>query len=241
MKVRAAIFDVYGTLLEVGPPPSDADARWEKLFQDTFQSRPTLTRLDFSVACNRAIARRHTESRARGIPFPEIVWPSIVTEVIPALGKLKAAVQEEFIFGQIQIGRTTRLLPGAGYALKLLTGRGCVLGIASNAQAYTLRELREALTGTGTQLDRFERDLRVWSFEQGFSKPDPHVFQMVVTRLEARGIRAAEALMIGDRLDNDIQPARAYGLQTWHLTSSSKPAPKSGDWAEFAKQWQHGW
>lgn len=241
MKVRAAIFDVYGTLLEVGPPPSNADARWEKLFQDTFQSAPTLSRLDFSVACNRAIARRHTEARARGIPFPEIVWPSIVMEVIPALGKLKSSAQEEFIFGQIQIGRTTRLRSGVGYALQLLTGRGCVLGIASNAQAYTLRELREALAGTGTQFDRFEPDLRVWSFEQGFSKPDPHVFQILVTRLEARGISAAETLMIGDRLDNDIEPARAHGLQTWHLTASPGPTPKSGNWEELARQLQHGW
>ncbi len=241
MKIRAAIFDVYGTLLEVGPPPSNGDARWEKLFQDTFQTKPTLSRLDFSVACNRAIARRHTEARARGIPFPEIVWPSIVMEVIPALGRLTAPAQAEFIFGQIRIGRTTRLQSGAGYALQLLTGRGCVLGIASNAQAYTLRELQEALAGTGTPLDRFERDLRVWSFEQGFSKPDPHVFQMVVTRLEARGISAAETVMIGDRLDNDIAPARAHGLQTWHLTSSPDPATKSGNWGEFAKRLQHGW
>ena len=31
MTIRAVIFDVYGTLLEVGPAPPDADARWQRL------------------------------------------------------------------------------------------------------------------------------------------------------------------------------------------------------------------
>jgi FMN phosphatase YigB (HAD superfamily) len=241
MKVRAAIFDVYGTLLEVGPPPADGDARWQELFRNTFRVGTNLSRLDFSVACNRAITRRHTEAKARGIPFPEIVWPSIVAEVLPAFNKLKAPAQEEFIFRQIQIGRTTRLHAGAGYALQLLINQRCVLGIASNAQHYTLRELRDALAGAGLDLPQFERDLCLWSFENGFSKPDAHVFQILVSRLEARGISPAETLMVGDRLDNDIEPARAYGLQTWHLTSSPNSTPKSGNWAELAKQLQHGW
>jgi len=241
MKVRAAIFDIYGTLLEVGPPPPDGDARWKGLFQEYFQTTPPLSRLDFSVTCGRVIARRHAEAKARGVPFPEIVWPSIVAEVVPAFSKLKPATQEEFVFRQIQIGRTTRLHAGVGYTLQLLSNRGCLLGLVSNAQHYTIRELQEALAGTGTHLDRFESDLRIWSFEQGFSKPDPHVFQMLVTRLEARGISAAETLMVGDRLDNDLEPARAYGLQTWHLTASSKSSPKSGNWEDLAKQLQHGW
>src|SRR5262245_38186136 len=109
MKVRAAIFDIYGTLLEVGPPPSDADGRWQALFRDTFQVEPMLSRLEFSVATNRAIARRHAEAKARGIQFPEIVWPSVVAEVLPAFSKLTKQSQEEFIFRQIQLGRTTRL------------------------------------------------------------------------------------------------------------------------------------
>jgi FMN phosphatase YigB (HAD superfamily) len=241
MKIRAAIFDVYGTLLDVSPPPSNADARWQVLYRDSFQTEPALSRLDFSVACSRAIARRHTEARARGIPFPEIVWPSVVAEVLPAFGRLKPPAQEEFVFRQIQIGRTTRLHTNVGYTLQLLANKACVLGIASNAQHYTIRELREALTGAGTSLDRFDRDLCVWSFEQGFSKPDPHVFRILVSRLEARGINAAETLMIGDRLDNDIEPARAHGLQTWHLTTAPATAPKSGNWEELFRQLQHGW
>ena len=241
MKVRAAIFDVYGTLLEVGPPPRDGDARWEELFRDLLQTEPTLSRLDFSVAANRSIARRHTEAKARGVQHPEIVWPSVVQEILPGFTKLPQQTQDEFVFRQIQMGRTTRLSAGAGYALQLLVNRGCVLGLVSNAQRYTIRELRDALASSGTHFDRFERDLSIWSFEQGFSKPDPHVFQILVARLEARGISPSETLMVGDRLDNDIEPARAHGLQTWHLTASPNSTPKSGNWEELTKQLQHGW
>ena len=33
MSIRAVIFDIYDTLLEVGPPPPDAARRWENLWQ----------------------------------------------------------------------------------------------------------------------------------------------------------------------------------------------------------------
>ena len=57
----------------------------------------------------------------------------------------------------------------------------------------------------------FDPELRFWSFENGFSKPDPHVFRILTARLEARGISPSETLMVGDRFDNDIEPARAHG------------------------------
>ena len=44
---RAVIFDIYGTLLEVGPPPPDADARWQRLCRHLLQSHPPLSRLRF--------------------------------------------------------------------------------------------------------------------------------------------------------------------------------------------------
>jgi hypothetical protein len=89
MKIRAVIFDVYGTLMQVGPPPTDADKLWSTLFQETFVTEPTMSRLDFSVACNRSIMMRHTAARARGITNPEIFWPSIVAELLPGFVRLK--------------------------------------------------------------------------------------------------------------------------------------------------------
>ncbi len=233
MTIRAIIFDIYGTLLEVGPPPADADVLWRRLFADLLHSQPRLSRLDFYVASNRLIARRHEAGRARGIPWPEVQWPAVVAEVLPELRRLSRAEQDEFLFRQIRTGHTPRLTADTAAALHWLKEQRCLLGIASNAQAYTLRELQEALTRNGLDLALFERELCFWSFEHGFSKPDPHVFQILTARLEARGVPPAETLMVGDRPDNDIEPARAHGWQTWRLGPLG-----DGDWAELRKRLQ---
>lgn len=230
MRIQAVIFDVYATLLRVGPPPQDADAQWTALSQECFQSPPSLSRLKFSVACNQAIARRHKAAHARGIPFPEVLWPGVVAEVLPLFKRLPAAAQADFIYRQMQLGRTIALQEGAAAVLSLLRDQGRSLGIASNSQAYTLRELGEALDGVGLGMNLFARDLCLWSFEQGFSKPDPHIFQTLTARLEARGVMAPEILMVGDRLDNDVLPARRHGWQTWQITPPGGAGPAAGDW-----------
>jgi FMN phosphatase YigB (HAD superfamily) len=228
MNIRAVIFDIYGTLLEVGPPPPDAGVRWQRLFCDLLHTEPRLSRLEFAVASSKVIARHHEEARARGIRWPEVHWPSVVTEILPELARLPRQEQKEFLFRQIQTGHTTHLTPETAATLRWLREGQCLLGIASNAQAYTLRELQDALTPHSLGMDLFESDLSFWSFEHGFSKPDPHVFQIFTARLAARGIPPAEVLMVGDRLDNDIEPARLHGWRTWHLAASG-----DGGWASL--------
>ena len=49
------------------------------------------------------------------------------------------------------------------------------------------------------------------SFELGLEKPDPAIFKLA---LERAGCAASEAVFIGDRLDNDIRPARLLGWKT---------------------------
>jgi FMN phosphatase YigB (HAD superfamily) len=49
------------------------------------------------------------------------------------------------------------------------------------------------------------------SSELGIEKPDPAIFQMALDRA---GCAASEVVIIGDRLDNDIRPARLLGWKT---------------------------
>lgn len=233
MNIRAVIFDLYTTILQVGPPPSNADALWSKLFEEMLGQPPPVSRTEFSVRTAHVIARHHAAAKSRGIPWPEILWPAVVVETIPGLARLPAAKLDDFLYRQMQMGRTLRLADGAAECLRQLNDNGILLGIASNSQAYTLRELTAALQGTGLNLSVFDREVRFWSFENGFSKPDPHVFRILTARLEARGISPAETLMVGDRLDNDIEPARAHGWQTWQLVSTRQNGP-SGNWRELS-------
>ncbi len=217
MNIRAVLFDIYGTLLEVGPAPADADERWQRLFRGQLGIEPPLDRLEFSIACNQVIARHHAAARARGIAWPEVHWPSVVAEVVPQLAQLPGPAKDDFLFQQMQTGRATWMNAGMADLLRRLREQHYLLGIVSNAQGYTVRELDEALASQGLARSIFELDLCFWSYAYGFSKPDPHVFQILTARLIAHGIEPQETLMVGDRLDNDIQPARAHGWQTWHL------------------------
>jgi FMN phosphatase YigB (HAD superfamily) len=229
VKVRTVLFDLYATLLEVGPPPADADIRWPRLFREMLGIEPPLGRLEFFAACSQVVARHHDLARQQGVPWPEVQWTSIVKEVLPDLARLSSeSVVGEFVLRQMQTTRTVELPATTAALLRWLQARGVLLGIVSNAQAYTWQELDDALAAHGLDRRVFERELCVLSFEHGFSKPDPHSFRILTARLEARGIPPASILMVGDRLDNDIEPARACGWQTWHRTGSPDTA-----WADL--------
>ena len=237
MTMRAAIFDIYNTLLEVGPPPPDADDRWASLCGEFLNAPPQLSRVGFGAAAGAVISRMHAEARSYGIPWPEIQWPSVVRAVLPQLRDLAPDRFDQFIFRQMQLGRTLKLADGSTDCLKFLRERGCLLGIISNSQAYTLRELAEALAPSGIDLSWFENDLQFWSFENGFSKPDPHTFRILTARLAQRGISPTQTLMIGDRLDNDIDPARAQGWHTWQLLREQSSG-MSGPWKALREWYQ---
>lgn len=225
MNVRAVLFDLYATLLEVGPPPADPDIRWQRLFREMLGVEPPLGRLEFFAACAEVVARHHDLARRQGVAWPEVQWPSIVQEVLPDLPRLSSESERaEFVLRQIQTMRTVELAAPTAALLRWLQERAVRLGIVSNAQAYTWRELDAALATHDLDRRVFERDLCVLSFEHGFSKPDPHSFRILTARLEARGIPPTSILMVGDRLDNDIEPARACGWQTWHRTGSPDTA-----------------
>lgn len=54
-------------------------------------------------------------------------------------------------------------------------------------------------------------DLIVTSAEEGVAKPDPGIFRIALNRA---GCAPEQAVMIGDRIDNDIVPAKQMGMKT---------------------------
>ena len=78
------------------------------------------------------------------------------------------------------------------------------LGLIANQGA----ECRRWLDRLGW-LNRFE--VVALSEEEDAAKPDPRLFQVAIER---SGVEPSEAIMIGDRLDNDIAPASRLGMMT---------------------------
>lgn len=236
MSIRAVICDVYQTLLAVGPPPAEAEARWGALWRHTFGEGPHLSLAALDQACQTVIAREHAATRQRGIPYPEVWWPAVMAEALPVLQRLTAAAQAEFLYAHQQLVRSVRLTPGAAEVLRAWAGDGRRLGLASNAQPYTWCELDQALAEAGLSREWFDPDLCFWSCLHGFSKPDPHVFRLLTARLAAHGIAPEQTLMVGDREDNDLAPARAQGWQTWRLGAPVLGGTRGGDWPAL-QQW----
>ncbi len=87
--------------------------------------------------------------------------------------------------------------------LKKLMGK-YKLGIIANQSAGT----EERLVKFGIR-DYF--DLIISSAEAGVSKPDIRIFEMA---LRGANCSAQQTCMVGDRLDNDIEPAVGLGMYT---------------------------
>lgn len=68
-------------------------------------------------------------------------------------------------------------------------------------------------------------DLVIASAEEGVEKPNPEIFKIA---LERANCLPENAVMVGDRIDNDILPAKKLGLKTiWVKQGFSKYQPKS--------------
>jgi FMN phosphatase YigB (HAD superfamily) len=228
--IRAVLFDVYHTILDLLPPPSDADARWRELATTVPGLKKVPSLEEVGARCREVIECDHAVGRERGIRFPEVLWPHVMLRAVPELAALADRELEDFLCDHMRLLRGTTLAEGAGEFLRRCRERGWAIGIASNAQIYTLRELEAGLNSGGLTSDIFDPDLVIWSFRNGFSKPDPHVFQILTARLAARGIAPEEILMIGDRFENDIEPARAFGWQAALIGSTGT------SWRELTAQ-----
>lgn len=104
--------------------------------------------------------------------------------------------------------------PVAG-ALDALTGLidgGLRLALISNIWRPYLTSARGHL---GAFFDaHVPAPLQLFSFQLGVAKPDPALFRLA---LERAGVRAEDAVMVGDTYDEDIAPAAALGMRAIHV------------------------
>ena len=56
----------------------------------------------------------------------------------------------------------------------------------------------------------------VYSYDFGITKPDHRLFEIMVSKL---GVKPSEVVVVGDSLNNDINPAKELGMKTIHFKS----------------------
>jgi HAD superfamily hydrolase (TIGR01509 family) len=109
--------------------------------------------------------------------------------------------------------------------------RPCLDALAGR---YRLGILANQPSAVKDALHRDELDgaFEVWgvSDDVGLSKPDPRLFAHV---LEVAGVAPAASVMIGDRLDYDVRPAKSCGMRAvWMLRGEAPDDPTPEQLAE---------
>jgi putative hydrolase of the HAD superfamily len=113
--------------------------------------------------------------------------------------------------------------PGMVELLAALRAAGFRLGIVANQP----RSLPAKLARLG-MAGLFDSD--AGSAALGLHKPDPRLFLAVCERL---GAAPPDCLMVGDRIDNDIVPARLLGMRTILFRGGRHAAQEPRTWTEL--------
>lgn len=131
-----------------------------------------------------------------------------VQEAVPDESVAAAILREVSRRTRDHAGELQPLLPGA---LELLDDlrRDHRVAIVAN-QPATVRPHLEATRVAGRS------EFAILSGEVGVAKPDPAIYRLALGRARCA---PREAVMVGDRIDNDVVPAKAMGLRTVHVPS----------------------
>jgi HAD superfamily hydrolase (TIGR01549 family) len=146
---------------------------------------------DFTAALEQIIARGEHHHRAF-----ELLQPGFDP---------RAAQLTRVADGTRYLFRPDDLYPDAKACLTALRSAGFFVGIAGNQS----RDLLDSMLALNLDVD-----VITTSEHLGFDKPSPKFFEGLLAQT---GFRAAEAAYVGDRIDNDILPAKAVGMTTAFL------------------------
>ena len=190
MQVKAVLLDGMGTLLRLVPPaPALAEALGidEPTAEHAFQAEVAYY-LEHQLEGSDAAGLADLRTRAAAV-------------MVEAAGvELEPAAAVEALMSSLRFDAFDDVAP----ALMDLRERGLRLAVVSNWDW----SLSDVLGGLGL-LPLL--DAVITSAEVGAAKPDPAIFEAA---LAAVGCAAAEAVHVGDSVENDVEGAGAAGVRT---------------------------
>jgi len=211
MTVRAVLFDVDFTIARPGPElgPEGYQRLGERFGLELDPSR-------YKQARERAVEgiRRHPE-----LEHDEEIWVAFTERIIRGMGgeadsayECAVAMTEAW-----EHAEHFELYEDALPVLEELRVQGLKLGLVSN---------------TGRNLDEFvahhrlDVDAAIGSGAFGRTKPHPTIFRAVLERL---AIEPADAAMVGDSPEDDVEGARAAGIEAAFLLDREDRYPEIPD------------
>jgi putative hydrolase of the HAD superfamily len=206
--LRAVLFDVDFTIARPGPElgPDGYRRLGERFGLELDPAR-------YAEARERAVEgiKRHPE-----LEHDEEIWVAFTERIIRGMGG-DADTAYECAVAMTQAWEHAEhfeLFEDALPVLEALRARGLKLGLVSN---------------TGRNLDEFvahhrlDVDAAIGSGAFGRTKPHPTIFRAV---LELLGVEPAEAAMVGDSIEDDVEGARATGIERAFLLDREARYPE---------------
>jgi putative hydrolase of the HAD superfamily len=212
-KVRAVLFDIYGTLFisgsgDIGTMRRQTRAGKIEALAQKYGLSLSPERL--TEAFFERIEAEHREKRKKGIEAPEVeidrVWMAVLDIDDRSLAR-RFAVKYELIVNPVYP------MPGAEEVLAGLQKKGVFLGIVSNAQFFT-PWLFSWFFGYPPEGLGFDPELQIYSYRFGVAKPSTDLFIAAARRLQHLGVSPDQALMVGNDMQNDVAAAQKAGFQT---------------------------
>jgi putative hydrolase of the HAD superfamily len=212
--IRAAIFDVYGTLFisaagEIGASAESPAAPRERL--ETLAGEYHCSPADLRDYFRAAVLERHAARRGE-TAYPELRVEELWERFLARRGGPRDRARELALRYELAVNPAWPM-PAAAETLARLRDRGLILGLISNAQFFTPL-LFEAFFGAPPEALGFDSGLLAYSFELGEAKPSPKLFAPAARRLAALGLKPENALYVGNDMLNDIFAAVRAGFRT---------------------------
>ena len=201
--IKAVFFDLYHTLVRYEPPREELQAKALKGFgieADLEVLRRSLVIADEficqEIARHPLSKRSETDKMALWVQYQKVLLKEAGIKsdqklVLGLLGKMQQMEMKLVTFDDV-VSALTELRNG-----------GFILGLISNVE----HDMTPLLTETGLQS---LLQVVVTSLDAGFSKPQPEIFQEA---LKQAGVKASEAIYVGDQYQVDVGGANKAGMK----------------------------
>ena len=207
MPIRAVLFDVGG--------PLDTEVTRERLIDEHIRAAFAAASHAVDGAAYADAVRWAVDSFAPDA-YQAIIWRLAGQDVDVServYRTFAARAHERQIF---------ELREGIPELLDHLHARGLHLGLAANQQHSIIRQLDAS--GIGRYFHH-----REVSGTHGLRKPDVRLFLRACDDL---GVQPVECIMVGDRIDNDVVPARLLGMRTVLFRTGRHRGQQPRSWEE---------
>lgn len=221
--MQAIVFDLGHTIIDFGPAEEALRETYERVLA-TLRSA-ALAELPTSETMVRRVTQRifaEVEASYEREDLAELDILALFDAALRDLGfHLDAATVRDIAVLEHRALATGEVLPPENReAIRRVKERGLKVGLVSNVTLLP-EMMREDMERLGL-LDYF--DVTVFSSEEMIRKPDPRIYQAVLTRL---GVEGAQAVFVGDRLKEDVRGPKECGMRAVLTTQFRQEDPRA--------------